>query len=84
MLKFFAYRNTKTVGIASLGFDHTQLLGNTYRDIAWQKSGIIKPGSSVFSAQQHQECIPVLLDRSKEKNVKFLLRVDLIRVWFWN
>lgn len=76
--KFFGYRNTRTVGITSLGLDHTQLLGNTYRDIAWQKSGIIKPGSSVFTTQQYDECIPVLLERSKAKNVKFDFKLDLI------
>lgn len=62
-------RNTQTVGITSLGLEHTQLLGTTYRDIAWQKSGIIKSGSSVFSTHQNDECIPVLLERACEKNV---------------
>lgn len=71
MTKFFSpfHRNTGTVGITSLGLEHTQLLGNTYRDIAWQKSGIIKYGSSVFSSHQNDECIPVLLERAREKNV---------------
>lgn len=62
-------RNTKTVGITSLGLEHTQLLGQTYRDIAWQKAGIIKYGSSVFSTHQNDECIPVLLERAREKDV---------------
>lgn len=66
---FPSHRNTGTVGITSLGLEHTQLLGNTYRDIAWQKSGIIKSGSSVFSSHQNDECIPVLLERAREKNV---------------
>lgn len=62
-------RNTQTVGITSLGLEHTQLLGDTYQEIAWQKSGIIKTGSSVFSTHQNAECIPVLLARAQEKNV---------------
>lgn len=62
-------RNTKTVGITSLGLEHTQLLGTKYADIAWQKSGIIKYGSSVFSTHQKKECIATLIKRAHEKNV---------------
>jgi folylpolyglutamate synthase len=29
-------------GVTSLGLDHTQDLGNTIEDIAWQKGGIFK------------------------------------------
>lgn len=29
-------------GIASLGIDHTQILGDTIEKIAWQKAGILK------------------------------------------
>ncbi|XP_055326265.1 folylpolyglutamate synthase, mitochondrial-like [Sitodiplosis mosellana] len=69
-----SFRNTKTVGITSLGLEHTQLLGTSYREIAWQKSGIIKYGSSVFSTYQNDECIPTLLERAREKNanLKFI------------
>lgn len=63
-------RNTQTVGITSLGLDHTQLLGGTYRDIAWQKSGIIKPGSSVYTTHQNDECLSVLVERAQEKHVR--------------
>ena len=34
--------------ITSLGFDHTEVLGHTMRDIAREKAGIIKPGCPVF------------------------------------
>jgi dihydrofolate synthase/folylpolyglutamate synthase len=36
--------------ITSLGFDHTDVLGKTMRDISFEKAGIIKPGSPVFLA----------------------------------
>lgn len=62
-------RNTQTVGITSIGVDHVVNLGSTLKEITWQKSGIIKPGSNVFSTQQYDECIPILLARAKEKNV---------------
>ncbi len=35
--------------ITSIGLDHTQILGNSIRDIAREKAGIIKQGVPVFS-----------------------------------
>lgn len=69
LIVFQTSRNTPTVGITSLGLEHTQLLGMTLRDIAWQKGGIIKSGSSVFSTHQHDDCVEVLQERAREKNV---------------
>lgn len=45
-------RNTKTVGITSLGLDHVDVLGDTVEKIAWQKAGIIKTRSNVFTVRQ--------------------------------
>ncbi|PAA84096.1 hypothetical protein BOX15_Mlig004125g1, partial [Macrostomum lignano] len=48
-------------GIASLGHDHTALLGGTLDKIAWHKAGILKPGCiGVTSPEQPAECLPVL------------------------
>ncbi|KAJ3380236.1 folylpolyglutamate synthase [Lobulomyces angularis] len=45
----------------SISFDHEALLGNTLKDIAIVKSGIIKPNSKVFStANQDPEVLKVL------------------------
>ena len=33
-------------GITALGIDHVAVLGKTLRDIAWQKAGIYKVGST--------------------------------------
>jgi hypothetical protein len=41
--------------ITSLSLDHTELLGNTLAEIAYEKAGIIKPGIPVISAQQAPE-----------------------------
>lgn len=35
--------------ICNIGYDHTEYLGNTLEEIAWNKCGIIKQGSSVVS-----------------------------------
>ncbi|GAB0094970.1 Folylpolyglutamate synthase [Sergentomyia squamirostris] len=60
-------RNTKTVGITSLGLDHTQILGNTVEEIAWQKAGIIKQKSHVFTVTQPAGCLEVIQKRASEK-----------------
>jgi dihydrofolate synthase/folylpolyglutamate synthase len=36
--------------ISSVGLDHTETLGPTVGDIAWQKAGIIKPGAPIVTA----------------------------------
>ncbi|XP_017045724.1 folylpolyglutamate synthase, mitochondrial [Drosophila ficusphila] len=60
-------RNVRTVGITSLGLEHTELLGRTLPEIAWQKAGIIKPGSRVFTHVSQPECLEVIRQRTKER-----------------
>ena len=50
----------KVSGVASLGFDHTALLGNTLREIAAEKAGIFKPGVPAFTVPQEQEAMDSL------------------------
>ncbi len=46
--------------ITPIHFDHEKQLGNTLRKIAGEKAGIIKPGCSVFSAEQEAEALTEL------------------------
>jgi len=39
--------------ITPISLDHTHLLGDTVEDIAWEKSGIIKPGALAILASSH-------------------------------
>lgn len=41
--------------ITSIGLDHTDILGNTYRQIAFEKCGIIKPDGITVSYPQQEE-----------------------------
>lgn len=66
-------RNTKTVGITSLDLEHTNLLGDTMHDIAWQKSGIIKERSNVFTVPQLDICLNVINEKCAETNVRHKL-----------
>ena len=54
--------------IASIGMDHTDLLGDTLAKIAAQKAGIIKPDTMVVSAQQKSEAAQVIEDTCKEQH----------------
>ena len=54
-------------GITSLGLDHTDILGNTISEIAWEKSGIIKDGIPVISASQPPEAMKVITDVCRDK-----------------
>lgn len=46
--------------ITSLSLDHTQLLGDTLAQIAYEKGGIIKPNVPVVVAQQRPEALNTL------------------------
>lgn len=71
-----AVRDTKTVGITSLGLEHTQLLGNTIEDIAWQKAGIIKAQSDVFTVRQPDGSLDVIMDQCKKMGANLHLVPD--------
>jgi len=53
--------------ITPIGYDHTQILGETLSDIAKEKAGTIKQNSHVvISAKMHDECKSVIEKRCKE------------------
>jgi folylpolyglutamate synthase len=50
------------------------LLGSTIEEIAWQKAGIMKPGSIAFTVdRQPVEALKVLKQRAAEKKVREVL-----------
>ncbi|QDZ20863.1 folylpolyglutamate synthase [Chloropicon primus] len=59
-------------GIASLGFDHTDLLGDTLAKIAREKAGIFKKGVPAFTVGQEEEAMESLRDCASERGVEFL------------
>lgn len=54
--------------IMNIGLDHTGVLGDTVEKIAWEKAGIIKPGSPCVSYEQQESVRRVLEKECKEKN----------------
>jgi folylpolyglutamate synthase len=57
-------------GISTLGIDHVFALGDTVKEIAWHKAGIMKTGSPAFTSEQVPEAMEVLNRRAQEKGVE--------------
>ncbi|MDQ0849872.1 dihydrofolate synthase/folylpolyglutamate synthase [Arthrobacter sp. B3I9] len=57
--------------VTPISLDHTDLLGDTTEDIAYEKAGIIKPGGFLVSAAQPVDAAQVLLEKAKEVDVPF-------------
>ncbi len=55
--------------ITEIGLDHTGILGNTIKDIAKTKAGVIKEGTQVLSFATSEESENVISSVCKEKNV---------------
>ncbi|MDO5123520.1 MAG: folylpolyglutamate synthase/dihydrofolate synthase family protein [Eubacteriales bacterium] len=58
--------------LTKIGFDHTNILGGTLTDIATQKCGIIKIGSSVVSDLQREEAKAVIDSTCENLNVPLI------------
>lgn len=56
--------------ITNIGWDHTDMLGNTLPEIAIEKAGIIKPNKPVVIGEFHAETYPVFEKIASEKNAK--------------
>jgi len=57
--------------IASISLDHTEYLGNTLGEIAFEKAGIIKENSNVVVYPQDDEIVNVIKEEAKKKNACF-------------
>lgn len=64
--------------ITNIGFDHTQFLGTTYKEIAFEKAGIIKPGIPVVIGEYNSETRPVFMDKAYECDSVIYLASDLV------
>ena len=60
-------------GITALGLDHTEILGNTIEEIAYEKGGIIKPHIPVVCAPQQPGALSVIKEICEQRHSKFIL-----------
>ncbi|MCS4485646.1 bifunctional folylpolyglutamate synthase/dihydrofolate synthase [Staphylococcus americanisciuri] len=58
--------------LTSIGLDHTDILGNTYIDIAKDKSAIIKEGIPVVYAVKNEEALKLIRDTAEKLDAKAL------------
>ncbi|WP_333782724.1 bifunctional folylpolyglutamate synthase/dihydrofolate synthase [Caldicellulosiruptor naganoensis] len=59
--------------ITSIGYDHMDILGQTIEQIAYEKAGIIKEGSTVIlGLQRYKEPTAVISNVCKQKNAKLI------------
>ena len=63
--------------ITNIGMDHTQFLGNTLRDIAREKAGIIKTEVPVVVGQYTEETLPVFKAVSTDQSAPLILAQEL-------
>jgi dihydrofolate synthase/folylpolyglutamate synthase len=54
--------------ITNIGWDHTNMLGNTLQLIASEKAGIIKPGIPVIIGEYQSEVADVFMNKAKSEN----------------
>lgn len=62
--------------ITNISLDHTQFLGSTLSEIAYEKAGIIKPGVPVVVGEDLPETRQVFLDKAKENNSQIIFAED--------
>ncbi|MDR7001468.1 folylpolyglutamate synthase/dihydrofolate synthase family protein [Neobacillus niacini] len=54
--------------ITNIGLDHTNILGDTYEKIAFEKAGIIKKQTPIFTAVQHPGALKVINEQANQKD----------------
>lgn len=57
--------------ITNIGLDHTDMLGNTLQQIAFEKAGIIKHQIPVCIGEWHPDTEPVFTQKANENNAPF-------------
>ncbi len=63
--------------ITSIGFDHTAILGNTLAEIAAEKAGIIKKGTSLVIGQMPSEASDVIVKKAQACDVLYTFADEL-------
>lgn len=65
--------------ITNIGLDHTNILGNSYEEIAFEKAGIIKKETAVFTAVNQHDALKVIKKQAKKMEAPlFQLNNDFI------
>ena len=63
--------------ITNISKDHTDILGNTLPEIAFEKAGIIKKNTPVVISEYQEETAPVFIKRAKEEKTPIVFANEL-------
>lgn len=63
--------------ITNIGFDHTDLLGNSLEQIAFEKAGIIKHNTPVLIGRKQSETAEIFSNKSKVMQANLVFSEDL-------
>ena len=66
--------------ITNIGLDHTDILGDTLKKIAFEKAGIIKENVPVVISERQKETTETFLEVAHSKNAKLVFADDLVKV----
>jgi len=58
----------EAIAITAIELEHTEFLGNTIGEIAFEKAGIVKPGVSAFTSATRPEALEVFRRVAAERN----------------
>ncbi|XP_062515089.1 folylpolyglutamate synthase, mitochondrial-like isoform X2 [Corticium candelabrum] len=70
-------KHPSVCGVASLGYDHTRILGDTIESIAWHKAGILKKCVPAFTVNQEVGGMNILCERAAEIGAVLSVAPDL-------
>ncbi|BBN99329.1 bifunctional folylpolyglutamate synthase/dihydrofolate synthase [Sporolactobacillus terrae] len=59
--------------ITNVAMDHMKQLGNTIKQIAFEKAGIIKEATAIVTTAEHPDAQAVIRDKAREKNAELYL-----------
>lgn len=66
--------------ITNIGFDHTNILGNTLEKIAYEKAGIIKSKTPVIISEFHSDTYKVFIDKANEEDAPIYFANDYFKI----
>jgi dihydrofolate synthase/folylpolyglutamate synthase len=66
--------------ITNIGYDHTDMLGDTLEKIAFEKAGIIKPGVPVVISERQKETTNIFLTKARECNARIHFAQDDVSI----
>ncbi len=69
--------------ITNISYDHQHILGNTLKEIAFEKAGIIKQNIPVVIGRKDGETKNVFIEKAKHENAEIIFSGDVVKNMKW-